>query len=437
MTAPPDAVASSPNVLVVQRFDPGEASNVSYVVVAQDGSELATLSPPAEFGERLAIAAIHQAPGTTLALVEAGDGLATLDTETLQLGTYLIGADVEWRDSKARFLIVSVDQHLEVVDLKTLTRHDIGSAERFLSAVPVGDRLVVAAVADDELVTVIVDGAADSVDVLDSVSMSGWSFDDSGEQLLARRSPLRSDRSATEFLVSPASEPTTQHAWYVSSDRAPRAVWGDDSLVVAEASDGRVLVVTAESAVEIGVLPGDGLANMIGDPTSAGVLIQHGNDSRSSWHHVDPVTGTLTELPGLEGLSWSVTVASGPGLVVLDDAVSGADRQVGRVVAVRVRDGSVTELASTPDRRIVRGGALSEDVVVMGLGDDVPLEIFDLESGETISLDAAVLASLSPNPDVAAIEFGSVRSPTTSLLDLPTGALRDLTEGHVVAWLQR
>lgn len=103
----------------------------------------------------------------------------------------------------------------------------------------------------------------------------------------------------------------------------------------------------------------------------------------------------------------------------------------------RVRDGSVTELASTPDRRIVRGGALSEDVVVMGLGDDVPLEIFDLESGETISLDGAVLASLSPNPDVAAIEFGSVRSPTTSLLDLPTGALRDLTEGHVVAWLQR
>lgn len=435
-TAPPDDFASSPLVLVVQRFDPDDASNVSYVVVAQDGRDLATLSPPADFDGQLAIRAIHQAPGATLALVEIGDRLATLDAETLQLETYLIGADVEWHDPEARFLIVSIDQHFEVIDVKTLTRHDIGSFERFLSAVPAGDRLVVTTIENDELVTVIVDVAADSVDVLDSLTGSGWSYDDSGAQLLARNSPTLTNRNASEFLVSPASEPTTQTAWF-TSDRAPRAVWGDDSLVVAEASGGRVFVVTAESAVDIGVLPGDRLGSMFGDPTSAGVLIEHGVDALPSWYHIDPVSATLTELPELGGLSLSATVASRPGLVVLDDAVSSSDREAGRVVAVRVRDGSVTELVSTPDRSIVSGGALSDELVVVGLGDDQPLQIFDLESGETISLDGAVFARPSPDAALAAIELGSARSRTVSLLDLSTGALRELTEGHVIAWLQR
>ncbi len=432
----PSTVASSRHVLVVQRFDPDEASNVSYVVVAQDGSDLGTLSPPADFDGRWAIRAIHQAPGATLALVETGDSVVTLDIETLQLETYLTGAEVEWRDAEGRFLIVSTDQHFEVIDLRTLTRHDLGSFERFLSAVSAGDRLVVTTTENDELVTVIVDVAAGGVDELDSLTGMGWSYDDSGAQLLARNSPSVTDRNTTELLVSPASEPTSQRVWY-TSDRAPRAVWGDDSLVVAEASGGRVSVVTAESTVDIGALPGDRLGSMFADPTSAGVLIEHGADALSSWYHVDPVSATLTELPELEGLGLSTTVASRPGLVIVDDAVSGSDREAGRVVAVHVRDGSLTELVSTPDRSIVSGGALSDELVVIGLGDDQPLQIFDLESGETITLDGAVFARADPDAAVAAVEFGSARSSTTSLLDLSTGVLRDLTAGHAIAWLQR
>lgn len=333
-------------------------------------------------------------------------------------------------------LIVSIDQHFEVIDLRTFTRHDIGSFERFLSAVPAGDRLVVTVTENDELVTVIVDVAAGSVNELDSLIGTGWSYDDSGAQLLARSSPSVTDRITAELLVSPASEPASQRVWY-TSDRAPRAVWGDDSLVVAEASGGRVSVVTAESTVDIGVLPGDRLGSMLADPTSAGVLIEHGTDALSSWYHVDPVSATLTELPELEGLGLSATVASRPGLVIVDDAVAGSDREAGRVVAVHVRDGSVTVLVSTPDRSIVSGGALTDELVVVGLGDDQPLQIFDLASGETITLDGAVFARADPDAALAAVEFGSPRSSTTSLLDLSTGVLRDLTAGHVIAWLQR
>ena len=255
----PDAAVSAPQVLMVERFDPDDVGNVSYVVVAQDGSELAVLSPPTDFDGRLTISAIHQAPGATLALVEAGDRLATLDAETLQLETYMTGAEVEWRDLDARFVIVSTDRrHLEVIDLTTLTRHDIGSFERFLSAVSSGDRLLVTAIDNDRVVTVILDVAADSIGVLDGMTGSDWSLDDSGELLLTRNVSAVTDGKASEFVVSPASKPATQDVWY-TSDRAPRAVWGDDSIVVVEGSGGGVFVVTAESAVDIGVLPGDRL----------------------------------------------------------------------------------------------------------------------------------------------------------------------------------
>jgi hypothetical protein len=435
-TTPGTAATASESALLVQRFDT-DRGGVSYVLVGPDGSDLATLTAPEGLGEELTVSGITQAAGAATAMVETPAGLATFDAATLELASFLPGAGVEWRDPDGRFLVVTVDGLLEVVDGLTLSRHPLGVDGSLGSVGVAGDRVALTVIGEDDFGAVLVDAATGAVTSRsDGDRTSSLPFDDAGEQLVVSRTGDRGGPRITQIAVSLSASPDAQAVWY-ESELGPTAAWADDTLVVAEVTGGRVLLVSEGEAVEIGTLPGDGGPALFGDPEAPGVLVVHRGEDTTSWYHVDPQVGSLTPLPELDGMDLSATVTSDAGLLVLDDAVDGSDRSVGRAVAVQPGDGAITELFTATDREVLVGAALSPILVALIGSDDLPLQLFDVASGDMIAIDDGAFARLSPDPTMAAVAIGPGRTRSAALVDLTSGAVEPLTDGQPVGWLQR
>ena len=423
-------------MLLVQRFAT-DGGGVSYVLVGPDGGDLATLTASEGLGEELSVSGITQATGSDVALVETPEGLATLDAATLELDSYLPGAEVEWRDPDGRFLVVRADGLLEVVDGGTLTRHALDSAGQVGSASAAGDRVAITLIGEDGVVAVVVDAVTGTVTPLhEDDRTTGLPFDDAGDQLVVTRTDGPGSLRVRQLVVSSSASPSSQTVWY-ESELGPTAAWADDTLVVAEANGGRVLLVSDGETVEIGTLAGDGGPALFGDPEHPGVLVRHQVEDTTSWYHVDPEAGTLTPLPELDGMDISATVTSRDGIVVLDDSIGSSDRSAGRIVAVRPADGAVTELFTAPVREVLAGGALSPTLVALGPSEELPLQLVDVSTGDAIAIDDAAFVRLSSDPTLAAAAIGPARTRRAALVDLISGAVEPLTEGQPVGWLQR
>lgn len=421
-TAPPD-VTPGDDVIVVARTGPSD--DLEFVLVTPDGTDVAVLDPPVADG---LVFAVHQAPGSSVALVEGEGRLDTLDTTTLLIEPFLPDVRIEWRDADSRFMIVRLGQNLEVIDVPTLTRHALGEAEQFVSAARGGDGVLISAISVGILRTVLLDAATGATEILDD-SAAASAFDDTGELLLSRRAV--DDTQGTEYVVAPWSSPNEGSVWY-RSDNAAQAAWGGDELVVVDGS--RVLAVGRDATDEIATIPDESVRRLYGDPTSNGVLVAPGIADGTTWFHVDPHGLTARELPALTGLEWSTLFPPEPGLVFLDDRSQGPDA-IGRAVVVRLRDGRVTELVTEPNGDPVTGWPLLPDhVAVLSLGDE-PLRIVEIDTGRSIMIDDGVRAVSSPEGDMVAVVAGSARERITMILDLATGELGDPIDGQVIAWL--
>jgi len=422
--------------LVVQRIDP-ESLDTTFAVVDQHGAKLGILTPPPEVAE-LDVITIHQPPDTEHAVIETAQGLFTMDVATFELKLFLGGGVVNWRDPNSRFLVMTAAAAVEVVDLVMLERYVVGSdQERFGAIGSNGEQVALTTLGTDFFGKYLVDAGAGVVtELAEGGAIAEVPFDDLGNHLLVIRSTQLGDGRLTELLVSPAANPRQQVAWY-TSDLQPSGVWGTDQLVVVERAGGAVLLVTADSTHQISNLPEVGTPVLFGDPTSGAVLINFLAGGTSRWFHVDSAAASMRELPELGGLRFSSTVGSTSEVLVLDDSLGNGDFKAARTVAVRIADGHTMELASSQERRLVSGGALSSTFVMVGLGHEVPLEVINLDTGERLTLDGGVFAQLDPDSGLLAVAFGRAPERTTSLVDLATGEIRHLTEGNPLAWLQR